>query len=438
MQSHLILQRSDTSRTAVQESFRPTDCGSQLQRPYNLKRMSVRLRYLSAVLTLTCVGAVAIFAQAPRDKEARFAAHIQKAKGYLDEKRPDLAIPELQAAAVINPDSVETQANLGVLLYFQGKAAEAIPHLRAAVERQAGMAKIQGLLGLAEVHTLNVEDGRKDLEAAFPVIPDLKFKVEAGLELLSLYTQSGDVEQASLLVAQLRKAAPDNPEVLYAAYRTYSELAGDSMLALSLAAPDSAQMHQLMAHEDVRQGNTNAALEQFRKAIAINPHLPGIHFELAELLRSSEDEALKKEAEKEYRGALTENPQDEKATLRLAEIDGQKGNMEKSAEGYARAVELQPGDADAMLGLAKALVDMNQPEKALPLLEQAVQLEPTNAIAHYRLGTLYRKNGRVEDSKRELELYKKYKDMKENLRTLYKELQIQPEQIGVDEQHPTQ
>jgi tetratricopeptide (TPR) repeat protein len=250
-----------------------------------------------------------------------------------------------------------------------------------------------------------------------------------------LYSQSGDLEQASTLLTQLRKAAPDNPEILYAAYRTYSDLAGESMLALSLTAPDSAQMHQLMAHEDLRQGNTNAAAEQFRKAIAINPHLPGVHFEFAELLNSSQNDALKKEAEQEYRAALAENPLDEKALLRSAEIDAQKGNVEKSADAFRRAVQLQPGDAIAKLDLAKALLDMNQPDVALPLLEQAVKLEPTNEMAHYRLGTLYRNKGRVEDSKKELELYKKYKDMKENLRTLYKELQVQPEQIR-DEQQP--
>jgi len=397
--------------------------------------MSLTLRCIDAILALTFIAAPPSLSQFVDGKQGSFAAHIEKAQKYLGEKRPDLAIPELQAAAAIDPENVETQGNLGVLLYFQGKTSEAIPHLRAAVERRAGMAKIQGLLGLAELRTLDVVHGRRDLETAFPLIPDLKFKVEVGLELLSLYTQSGDLEQVSMLVAQLRKAAPDNPEVLYAAYRTYSDLAGESMLALSLAAPDSAQMHQLMAHEDARQGNTNAAVEQFRKAIAINPHLPGVHFELAELLHSSQNEVLKQEAEQEYRTALVENPHDEKATLRLAEIDAQKGKIEKSAEQYAKAVELQPGDADAKLGLAKALTDMNQAEKALPLLEQAVQLEPTNAIAHYRLGSLYRKNGRVEDAKKELDLYKKYKDMKENLRNLYKELQIQPQEISTDEQH---
>jgi cytochrome c-type biogenesis protein CcmH/NrfG len=158
--------------------------------------------------------------------------------------------------------------------------------------------------------------------------------------------------------------------------------------------------------------------------------LPGVHFELAELLRSSEDAAAKKEAEQQYRTALTENPQDEKSILRLAEIDEQKGDVQKSYEGFAKAVALQPADADAKLGLAKSLIEMNQTDKAQKLLEETVQLEPTNAIAHYRLGTLYRKAGRADDAKREVELYKKYKDMKEKLRALYKELQIQPTEIA--------
>jgi cytochrome c-type biogenesis protein CcmH/NrfG len=206
------------------------------------------------------------------------------------------------------------------------------------------------------------------------------------------------------------------------------------MLALSLGAPDSAQMHQLLAHEDIRQGNTVAAIAQYRNAIAINPHLPGVHFELAELLHTSTDDKVKKEAEQEYHAALLENAQDEKSILRLAEIDAQKGNSEQSYNEYTKAVELQPADADAKLGLAKILIEMNQADKALPLLEDTVKLEPTNATAHYRLAALYRKMGRVDDAKREAELYQKFKEMKEKLRTLYKELQVQPKEIRADEQ----
>ena len=395
--------------------------------------MSAKPQKFSAVLAWMLAAALC-FSQSADDKQASFAVHVQKAKGYLDEKRPDLAIPELQAAAAIDPENVETQGNLGVLLYFQGKAADAIPHLRAAVERQPGMFKIQGLLGLAEVHALDFARGRKDLEAAFPLITEQKFKVEVGLELVGICARGGELEEAGAVLAQLRKAAPDNPEVLYASYRTYSDLSGESMIALSLAAPDSAQMHQMLAHEESRQGNMNGAIAQFRKAIDVDPHLPGVHFELAELLNTSQDAAIKKGAEQEYRTALKENPQDEKSILRLAEIDAQKGNIQQSYEGYTKAVALQPADADAKLGLAKTLSEMNQTDKALILLEETVQLEPTNVTAHYRLGTLYRKAGRAEDAKREMELYKKYKDMKEKLNSLYKELQIQPKELSTDDQ----
>ncbi len=55
-------------------------------------------------------------------------------------------------------------------------------------------------------------------------------------------------------------------------------------LDLSVAAPDSGQMHQAMAHELAAQRDLTGAIANFRKALAIDPNLPGIHFELAEAL----------------------------------------------------------------------------------------------------------------------------------------------------------
>ena len=289
------------------------------------------------------------------------------------------------------------------------------------------------MLGIAEVRTLDFADARKDMEASFPQIVDKKFKVELGLELVGLYTQTSDLDQAASTLAQLRKFDPENAEVLYAAYRTYSDLSSESMMALALAAPDSAQMHQILAHEEIKEGNTNGAIAQYRKAMAIDPKLPGIHFELAELLNTSQDASVKKEAEQEYRQALAVNPLDEKAECRLGEIDATRGNTSQAYEEFSRAVALQPADSDAKLDLAKTLVRMNQLDSAQALLEETIKLDPMNAIAHYRLGTLYQKQRRVEDAKREVELYKKYKEMKEKLHAIYKELMIQPAEIRADE-----
>jgi tetratricopeptide (TPR) repeat protein len=377
-----------------------------------------------------------------QDPQRELASHLQKSQSYLRENHPDLAIPELKAAAEIDPANIEIQANLGVLFYFRNAYPEAIPHLRAALANSPAttpppLAKIRGLLGIAEARTGDSEGARADLEAALPSITDTKFKTQAGLELLGIQTQVGDLPQAAATAELLRKSDPDNPEVIYAAYRTYSDLAGQSMLSLALTAPDSAQMHQLMAHEETRGGNTNGAVAQYRKAIALDPNLPGVHFELAELLNASQDTAAQKQAEQEYQLALKSNPLDERSTLRIAEISGHRGDSDGALKAYTRANELAPGDADAKLGLAKVLIEKNQADKALALLEEAVQLEPTNATAHYRLGSLYRQKNRSDDAKREIDLYKKYKDEKEKLRGILKEMQIQPSQLHVQDAEPT-
>jgi tetratricopeptide (TPR) repeat protein len=380
-------------------------------------------------LCLLCAISIALAGQAPPSMKEQIAQHERMAQQYLREQRPDLAIPELKKVVGLDPNNVEAVANLGVLLFFRGDYADAVPQFQAAINIQPNLWKVRSLLGLAEEHTADIADARKDLEASFPMIEERKLKIEVGLDLIGLYTGSGELDRAANLASQLETAYPDAPEVLYAAYRTYSDLSGESMLSLSLVAPDSAQMHQLLAHEETREGNMNGAIAQYRKAIALDPHLPGAHYELAELLHTSQVPAVKKEAEQEYRAAIQENPQDEKAICALAEIAETQGDTQQAHDDYSKAVALQPGDANAKLGLAKVLIEMNQQDKALPLLEASAQLEPTNATVHYRLATLYRKMGRMDDAKREVELYQKYKEMKDKLRATYKELQIQPDEI---------
>ena len=387
---------------------------------------------LSAICQAPSSGAPTQTVQQPNTEDEAHS-HAQAAQQYLREHKPELAIPELRKLVALEPNDVEARANIGVLLFFRGEYKEAAPQLRAAIQLQPNLSRIQALLGIAEEHTADFPSARKDLEASFPLLEDKKFKTQAGLELLGVYTQTGSLDQAASIAVQLQKEDPENPEVQYAAYRTYADLAGESMLNLSLIAPDSAQMHQVMAHEETRLGNNTGAIANYRKAIAIDPHLPGVHYELAELLNTSQDAKVKKEAEQEYRAALEANPMDEKTESRLGEIDAQRGNVTQALQEYSKAVELQPSDSDAKLGLAKLLIDMNQPAKATTLLEEVMQLDPTNATAHYRLATLYREAGRQEDARREVDLYKKYKTMKEKLRAIYKEMQIQPEEIRADD-----
>lgn len=384
-------------------------------------------------LLLFTLGSSLCFSQTAPPKTQSASQHLQKAQSYLRENRPDLAIPELRDAVALDPADVNAQGNLGVLLFFQNKFADAIPHLRAAVAAQPGLAKIQGLLGIAEAHTQQIDEARKDLEASFPLIEDKKFKEQVGLELVGLYTNTNDLADAAPVMAQLQKEYPESLEVMYAAYRTYSELSVQAMLSLTLTGPDSAQTHEMLAHEEIKRGDTNAAVTNFRKAIAINPNLPGVHFDLAELLKTSQNPAVKKEAQQEYRLDLAQNPTDARAERRLGEIDEGFGLTKQAYEEYQAAVKMQPNDPDANLDLAKILIQMGERDKALPLLEKVVKEDPTIALAHLRLSQLYRRKGMLKESDREVAEYKRYTELKERLTASYKQLQVQPQEIHPDD-----
>ena len=354
------------------------------------------------------------------------ASHAQKAAEYLREKRPDLAAPEFKAIVDLEPDNVDARANLGVLLFFEGKYAEAVPQLREALKLNADLPKIQALLGIAEKRTGDMKAAQKDLEEAFPKVRDEKIRMQTGMELVEADSAMGDLGKAAEIVNALRELEPTDEAILYTSYRVYSDLAAQSLLSLSLVAPNSARMHQAMAHELAMQGKNAAAIENYRKALALDPNLPGLHFELAEMLNLSTSPADRAEAESQYKQALAVNPFDEQSECRLGDIAARNDDLKEADARYTRAVQLRPSDPDASLGLAKVLMAMGQPQKAQPLLERAIQLDPTSAVAHFRLSTVYRETGRVADAKHELAEYEKYQAMKEKLENLYQAMRLAP------------
>jgi tetratricopeptide (TPR) repeat protein len=370
--------------------------------------------------------AACAFCQSTAKRPAELNQHFRQAQALLAANQPAAAARELTAVLDLDPGNVEARGNLGVLLYFQGEYAKAMPHLRQTLKLRPTLWKIQALLGLAEKRTGRLGPARADLEKAFSRLLEEKLRVEAGMELIEIYYGSGDLEKAASVISELRRVRPADPDILYTAHRIYAELAEESMLALSMTAPKSARMHQAMAHELARQGNDQSAIAHYREALKIDPQLPGAHFELAEMLNGASGGAGQKEAESEYRASLMANPFDAKSECRLGEIAAKRNEPDVAYAHYARALELQPNDFDANLGLARALISRQQPDKAQQLLERVVQLDPFDAIAHYRLAALYRSAGRSEDASRELAQFQKYKQMKERLKQMYEEMRLKP------------
>ena len=385
----------------------------------------MKLRKINFLLSALLLLAVPCPSQTPPTREQQIESHMKQAQTYMRGNKPDLAITELKAVVALDPKNVDARGNLGVLLFFQGAYADAIPHLRAALKLQPNLWKIQALLGQAEKRTGDSAAAIADLQTAFPNLKEQKIRVETGMELIDSYSSAGDLAKAAPIISELREADPTSVELIYTAYRIYSDLLDETRLSLILVAPNSARVHQMMAHELARQGHTDEAIANYREALKIDPNSSGLHFELAEMLNT--EGSRRDEAAKEYQAALVSNPRDEKSDSKLGDLAAVEGNAKAAVSYYEAALKLDPNDSDSLVGLAKSDMTLNEPEKALPLLERAIQLDPTNATAHFRLSTLYRKMGRTDDANRELEDYQKYKAMKEKLRETYRQMRLQPD-----------
>ena len=368
------------------------------------------------------LGPLSSFAQSQPSRNQQIELHTRKAAEYLQGNKPELAASEFRDILAIDPNNVDARGNLGAILFFEDAYADAIPQLRAALKLRPTLWKTRSLLGISEKRTGDTDAARLDLEKAFPNVTETKVRIQTGMELIEIYSAAGDLAEAATTVNILRKLEPIDGSILYTAYRIYSDLAEESLLSLSVVDPNSARMHQAIAHELAKRGDTAGAITNYRDALKLDPQLPGIHFELAEMLSTLDTPESSREAEQEYRAALVANPRDEQSECRLGDIAIRTNDLQGATQHYNRALQLRPNDPEANIGLAKVLMSRDQPQKAEPLLQRALRSDPTSAVAHYRLSAVYRQTGRVDDAKHEIEEYQKYRKMKDKLHEVYGDL----------------
>ena len=376
-----------------------------------------------AVLALSMVAT----AQASSTNDQKIAELQQQVQEYVRQQKPKLAIPVLREILSLDPANLNANANLGVLLFFQNDYADAISPIRKALQLKPDLWRIQALLGIAEKRTGNGIAAQKDLEQSFPNLAGTGFQKQAGLELVELDAASEEFAKAASVIEKLEESAPQDPQILFAAYEISSQMTDQSLLNMLMVAPDSAEMHMIMGGQLGRQGDHANAIAQYRKAIQLNPDLPGVHFELAEQLRASPDPALNAQAGAEYQAAVKANPYDVRSWCRLADSVAASGDFKTAEEDYKKALALHPKDADAQTGLAITLISTNRMSEALPLLESAVKDDPTNIVAHYRLSVLYRRAGRVAEAQQQMNEFNHYRELKDKLGQVFHQFQITPD-----------
>jgi tetratricopeptide (TPR) repeat protein len=392
---------------------------------------------MALIVTLLAGACASMAAQTGSSLTAEIHDHLRKAADYLKAGDPSSAVKEFDAVLALDPKNAEAYANLGVIAFFQRDYQRASPYLRKALAIDPSLVKTQALLGICQ-RRLGDPSARGLLEKSFPKLKDKPMRIQVGLELAALYDQQGDPGATASVMHSLVDLDPDNVDVLFMAQRVYSELADDTLNKLAVLAPGSARMQQVVAERLVNGGDLPHAIEHYKKALQIDPRVPGVHFELGEaILQSSPfDAATQAEAQKELEIAVAVDGDTAKTECEFGSIALSQSQLDQAFAHYQRAYQLDPNEVQAQMGLATVLRSQEKWEEAVKYLRMAVQADPLNGTAHYQLGTAYKRLQMDDMAKKEMLLSQEIKKSKDQVEELYRQMNRRPTPSANDAPEP--
>jgi tetratricopeptide (TPR) repeat protein len=415
--------------------YRPNEVhepASSFSSPAQEANTSWRLcwRPLVSLLTLLAGALAGMTAQTGASHVAEIHDHLRRAGEYLKANDPNSAVKEFDGVLALDPKNAEANANLGVIAFSQRDYRTASQYLRKALAADPTLVKAQALLGICEKR-LGDPSARALLGKSFAKLKDKPLRLQVGLELASLYDQQGEPGGTASVMQSLVDLDPDNVDVLFMAQRVYSELADDTLNKLAVIAPGSARMQQVIAERLVNGGDLPHAIEHYKKALQIDPRVPGVRFELGEaiLQASPHDPATQAEAARDFEAAETEGDT-AKAECGLGGIALSQSDLDGAFTHYQRAYKLNPNEVEAQLGLAKILMMQQKPQKAINYLRAAIEADPLNGEAHYRLATAYKRLQMDDQAQKEMHLFQEIKKTKDQVEDLYHQMNIQHKAQG--------
>jgi len=349
--------------------------------------------------------------------------HQRQAEEALKSNNQKMAAQQFRAMLKLDPSNVEAHVNLGVIAFTHGDCPSAEQEFESTLQLEPSLTKARALLAICE-RKLGQVAAQADMEDAFGKLRDAKLRTQVGVELADLYYQQGDLERTAAVLHTLLDSSPDNVDILFFTQRVYSELADNTLNKLALLAPGSARMEQLIAERLINAGNLKDATEHYKKALQINPNLPGMHFELAEsLMESSPNDAnIQKEATDELNAAIQADGDNSKVECELGRIALLQSNMDQAFAHYKHAYKLNPKDAQAQTGLAELLNLQNKPEQAIVYLRMAVESDPFNAEGHYKLAQMCRDLKLGDEEKKQMKIFLEIKASNDKVRRLYQQM----------------
>ncbi len=161
--------------------------------------------------------------------------------------------------------------------------------------------------------------------------------------------------------------------------------------------PQAAEVYRVADRGFELMGNAQMAeaVQEWRKALQMDPDDANWHFNLAVSLRESNQEP---EAVEEFRKACDLDRNEPKWFADLAASLSNTGDLDGAVANYRKSLSLDPSNAQVEANFGVALFKDGQVQEGYEQLQKTVEMDPGFADGHNDLATALAKMGRVDEA----------------------------------------
>ena len=359
------------------------------------------MRLVSVIILLVFVPPIY---QSPQET---IRQHYESAEAQ--RRAGNLAAAELEYAAILG----EGYERLGEIYSAQQDYKRAIPVFESAAGYRPNSSAV--LIAQA-IACFGAGQYDRALEVARKALVIEPQSAGAHQMLGKTYFMLGDLGKSISELETAAKLAPDDIDVVYTlgiAYLRNRQSAAAKQLYESMIKQfgEGPQLHIIIGRAYRQSGLLSEAAEEFKKAIALDPHFPRSHHYLGITYLEDEGQSKIGEALEEFKIEVAANPDEFFANYYLGVVYIFQRKWDLAATFLQKASSIEPNNPDPYFQLGQAYQELNQHEQAVDVLKKSIALNPELAHnknqvtkAHARLAQSLLKLGQTEAGQKELQI----------------------------------
>jgi len=265
----------------------------------------------------------------------------------------------------------------------------------------------EGLMGLG-VNYLRAAEYEKGIEVAHKLLDLNPFNANARRLLGKIYLMQKKYQEATVELAEANRSQEDfgTSYALALAYMNLGQLdeVRKRFDRMAEMAGNTPQVHLLFgrAYREIRQ--VDLAIAEFRKALAVDPKFPRVHYYMGLTYLSAEANPDIDKALEEFKLEAQAHPDEFPSQFFVGVIYARQRNFDEAVRQLKRATELDPGNFKARYYLGLVLSVAQRCQEAIPELRKAIDVSDSSsdgkskAAVHYQLGQCLRRTGQLEEA----------------------------------------